>query len=186
VLFCKFQIYKIIKFSIYNIKIASRCLQICKLTHLQFDKLRVHVLKFTSLQITKLQDYKLHALVCKFQIYKIKNFSVYKIKNIKTASALWHIYKFAHVRFSCFHTCMSYKITKLSNFQLQNIKLQIAKLQVYKLHLHICKFQTYTKKSFQFKIIIKTKIASTCLQICKITKITNCKCIFAYLQVCTY
>ncbi len=185
-LFCKFQIYKIIKFSIYNIKIASRCLQICKLTHLQFDKLRVHVLKFTSLQITKLQDYKLHALVCKFQIYKIKNFSVYKIKNIKTASALWHIYKFAHVRFSCFHTCMSYKITKLSNFQLQNIKLQIAKLQVYKLHLHICKFQTYTKKSFQFKIIIKTKIASTCLQICKITKITNCKCIFAYLQVCTY
>ncbi len=124
-LFCKFQIYKIIKFSIYNIKIPSRCLQICKLTNLQFDTLRVHVLKFTSLQITKLQDYKLHVLVCKFQIYKIKNFSVYKIKNIKTASALWHIYKFAHVRFSCFHTCMSYKIIKfpITKYKVTNCKI---------------------------------------------------------------
>ncbi len=99
-----------------------------KLQDYQNDKLEVHVLKFTSLQITKLQDYKLHVLFCKFQIYKIKNFSIYKILNIKIASAFLHIYKFAHARVSCFHICMSYKITKLPNFQLQNVKLQSYKL----------------------------------------------------------
>jgi len=115
---------------------------------LYFDKLQVYVLKFTSLQITKLHDYKLHVLVCKFEIYKMKNFLVYKIKNIKIANALLHIYKFAHARFSCFHTCMSYKITKFPVTKYKNTKLQIAKLQVYKLHVHLCKFQAYKIKSF--------------------------------------
>jgi hypothetical protein len=130
VLVCKFQIYKIINFSIYNIKITSTFLQICKITNLQFDKLQVHLFKFTSLQITKLQDYKLHELVWKFQIYKTKNFSVYKIKNIKIPSALLFIYKFAHARFSCFHTCMCYKITKLPNFQLWNINYKVTNCKI--------------------------------------------------------
>jgi hypothetical protein len=60
--------------------------KITKLSNLQFDKLQVHVLKFTRLQISKLQDYNLHVLICRFQIYKIKNLSVYKIKNIKIAN----------------------------------------------------------------------------------------------------
>ncbi len=110
---------------------------------LYFDKLQVYVLKFTSLQITKLHDYKLHVLVYKFQIYKMKNFSVYKIKIIKIANALLHIYKFAHARFSCFHTCMSYKITKLSNFQLQNIKIQSYKLQNCKFINCVCTFVNF-------------------------------------------
>jgi hypothetical protein len=106
--------------------------KIIKITNLQFDKFQVHILKFTSLQITKLQDYKLHVLICKFQIYKItsqftKNKIVklrlhvckyaklpnYKVTKLQIASALLHIYKFAHARFSCFHTSMYYKITKL-------------------------------------------------------------------------
>jgi hypothetical protein len=47
-------------------------------------------------------------------------------------------------------------------------------------------FKFIKLKSFQFKIIIITKIASTCLQIWKITKITNCKCMFASSQVCKF
>jgi hypothetical protein len=61
------------------------------ITNLQFDRLQVHKFastqnyqitehKITKLQIEKLQDYKLHVLVCKFQIYKIINFSIYNIK----------------------------------------------------------------------------------------------------------
>jgi hypothetical protein len=41
---------------------------------------------YKIIRITNLQDYKLHVLTCKFQIYKIKNFSIYNIKNIKIAS----------------------------------------------------------------------------------------------------
>jgi len=137
VLVCKFQIYKIIHFSVYNIEqyqnykymfANMKNYKIIKITNLQFDKLQVHVLKFTSLQITKSQDYKLHVLVCKFQIYKLKNFSIYKIKYIKIENALLHIYKFAHDRFSCFHTCMYYKITKSPVTKYKTTKLQIAKL----------------------------------------------------------
>jgi hypothetical protein len=152
---------------------------------LQFDKLQVYVLKFTSLQITKLQDYKLHVLVCTFQIYKTKNFSVYKIKNNKIGNALLHIYKFAHARFSCFHTCMSYKITKFPITKYKNTKLQIANCKFINCMCTFVNFKLIQLKAFEFKITIITKIANTCLQICKITKVTNCKCSFAYLQVCT-
>jgi hypothetical protein len=152
---------------------------------LQFDKLQVYVLKFTSLQITKLQDYKLHVLVCKFQIYKTKNFSIYKIINNKIGNALLHIYKFAHARFSCFHTCMSYKITKFPITKYKNTKLQIANCKFINCMCTFVNFKLIQLKAFQFKITIINKIANTCLQICKITKITNCKCSFAYLQVCT-
>ncbi len=57
VLICKFQIYKIVisQFTtLKNSKIASTCLQICKITNLQFDKLQVHVLKFANYKITRL------------------------------------------------------------------------------------------------------------------------------------
>jgi len=124
--------------------------------------------------------------MCLFVNFKFTKLKTSQFTKLKILKLQVHFGIFTSLHMLDFHVFILACPTKLSNFQLQNIKLQIAKLQVYKLHLHICKFQTYTKKAFQFKIIIKTKIASTCLQICKITKITNCKCIFAYLQVCTY
>ncbi len=36
--------------------------------------------KITKLQVENFQDYKLHVLLCKFQIYKIIKFSIYNIK----------------------------------------------------------------------------------------------------------
>jgi hypothetical protein len=94
---------------------------------LQFDKLQVYVLKFTSLQITKLQDYKLHVLVCKFQIYKTKNFSIYKINKIKLEM---HFCIFTSLHMLDFHVFILACPTKLPNFQLQNIKIQSYKLQI--------------------------------------------------------
>jgi hypothetical protein len=188
---------------------------------------------FSSSQVCKLQNYKLHLLVCKFQIkkftsqftkLKILKLQVlvckyvklpnYKVTKLQIAIALLHIYKFAHVRFSCFHTYMYYKITYYKHINLQfatiaSYKLQINNynftiLQFYKLQMHVCKFtslqlckitnyqitnykiQNYKVtncmctfvnfkfielKASQFKIIIITKIASTCLQICKLTKL---------------
>jgi hypothetical protein len=79
------------------------------------------------------------------------------------------------------------KYAKLPNYQLQNIKLQSYKLQVYKLHVHVCKFPFIKLKVSHFKIIKKTKIAMQ-VHVCKyakLPKITNCRCIFAYLQVFT-
>jgi hypothetical protein len=78
-----------------------------------------------------------------------------------------------------FASSQAYKYAKLPNYQLQNIILQS-----YKLQNCMCMFVNFKFIKLnisQFKIIIITKIASTYLQICKITKITNCKCIFAYL-----
>jgi hypothetical protein len=134
--------------------------------------------KFTNLktsQFKKVKILKLQILVCKH--VKLRN---YKVTKLQIANALLHIYKFAHARFSCFHTCMYYKITKLQ-FRL------LTHDQVCKFINCMCMFifKFIKLKASQFKIMIKTKIANTCLQICNITKITNCKCIFAYLQVCT-
>jgi hypothetical protein len=70
------------------------------ITYLQFDKLQVHIFKFTSLH--------LYAKLPNYQITKIT-----KITKLQIASAFLHIYKFAHVKFARFHTCMYYKIINL-------------------------------------------------------------------------
>ncbi len=71
-----------------------------KIKNLQFDKLQVHVFKFTSLYLyTKLPNQ---------QINKIT-----KITKLEIASAFLCIYKFAHAKFACFHTCMYYEIIRL-------------------------------------------------------------------------
>ncbi len=80
-----------------NYKCTFSSSQVCKF----------QIKKNTS-QFTKLKILKLQVLVCKY--VKLPN---YKVTKLQIASALLHIYKFAHVRFSCFHTCMYYKITKL-------------------------------------------------------------------------
>jgi hypothetical protein len=52
--------------------------------------------KITKLQIEKLQDYNLHVLICKFQIYTIINFSIYiilKYQNCKYMFANMQNYK---------------------------------------------------------------------------------------------
>jgi hypothetical protein len=58
-----------------------------KFTNLQVHKFasmqnlsNYQITKRKILQIEKLQDYNLHVLICKFQIYKIINFSIYNIK----------------------------------------------------------------------------------------------------------
>ncbi len=84
--------------------------KIIRIINLQFDKLQVHIFKFTSLQITKLQDYKLHVLICKFQIYKITSqFTKLKILKLQV------------------HVC---KYVKLPNYEVTNCKCIFACLQV--------------------------------------------------------
>jgi hypothetical protein len=64
-------------------------------------------------------------------------------------------------------------------------------LQVHKLHVHIYKFQIYKNKISSIKIIIITEIASTCLQIWKITKLEKIQifqvhfCIFTSKCTCS-
>jgi hypothetical protein len=100
--------------------------------------------KNTKLQIAKLQVYKLRVHLCKFQVYKIKAFQFKiiiiklqihvckyaKIPKLQIASAFLHIYKFAHAKFACLHTCYQpmtkfaslqvSKFAKLKNLQITN------------------------------------------------------------------
>jgi len=93
-----------------------------------------------------------------------------------------------------FVSVKNYQTTKSPNCKLQNIKIQSCKLQNYKfincmytfINLKIIKL-----KAFQFKIIIKIEIASTCLQICKTTKLPKLQilqvhfCIFTNKCTCS-
>jgi hypothetical protein len=63
---------------------------------------------FVNFKFTKLKILKLQVHVCKY--VKLPN---YKATKSQIASALLHICKLEHARFSCFRTCMCYKITKL-------------------------------------------------------------------------
>ncbi len=93
-----------------------------------------------------LQVHKYASLqVCKFQFFL-------KITNLQFDKLQVHVCKYEKLP--------NYQITKSPNYKLQNIKLQS-----YKLHVHVYEFQIYKKKSSQFRISIKIKIANTCLQI---------------------
>jgi hypothetical protein len=115
---CKFKKSRNCKLQIYNFtnwKRAFASMQNC------------HITKLPNM---KLHSYKLYVLICKFQIYKLKkiklqihvckytklplpnqqNHQNYKVRN---CNAFLCIYKFAHVKFASFHTCMYYKIIKL-------------------------------------------------------------------------
>jgi hypothetical protein len=79
----------------------------------------------TKLLNIKLQSYKLHVIFCKLKIKlqvhvckyeKLPNYQITKITKItklQITGAFLHIYKFAHAKFACFHTCMYYKIIRL-------------------------------------------------------------------------
>jgi hypothetical protein len=117
--------------------------------------LQVHICKFGDLQ------------VCKFT----------KLKNLENCKLVIKILHFINCK-CVFASLQVYKIKKSRNYKLIITNLQLNKLQErickfvqvykfaniqsYKLHVLVCKFQI-----FRFK----KRIASTCLQIYKITKL---------------
>jgi hypothetical protein len=66
------------------------------------------IIKFYNLTNCKCASSQVCICMKKYQITKIT-----KITKLQIASAFLHIYKFAHAKFACFHTCMYYKIIKL-------------------------------------------------------------------------
>jgi hypothetical protein len=71
----------------------------------------------------KLKNYNLTNCKCAFSSSQVctcmQNYQISKLtkspklQNLKITSAFLYIYKFAHAKFACFHTCMYYKIIKL-------------------------------------------------------------------------
>jgi hypothetical protein len=110
------------------------------------------------------------------QVYK---FAKLKINNHKFT--IWLIEN------ACLQVC---KITKSPNYKFQNTKLQ-KKLFINYMWTFI-NFKLINLKASQFKIIIKTKFASTCLQICKTTKLPKLQilevhfCIFTSKCMCSF
>ncbi len=91
-------------------------------------------------------------------ILKTKIASMQNYQKLQIVSAFFHIYKFAHAKFACFHTCYQ-PMTNFTSFQVCKIKfftdykLIITTLQFHKLQVHVCKF--------------------TSMQICKFTSLQN-------------
>jgi hypothetical protein len=123
VLVCKFQIYKLKnKLQVHVCKYKKLpnfyntiIIIIIIITYLQFDKLQVPIFKFTSLP--------LYAKSPNYQITKIT-----KITKLQIASAFLHIYKFAHAKFTRFHTCMYYKMIEFQFAWCASLKLQNCKI----------------------------------------------------------
>jgi hypothetical protein len=112
-----------------------------------------------------------------------------KLWKLQIESAFLHIYKFAHAKFTCFHTCYqsmtklaSLHICKFTSFQVCKIicftdyTVIITILQFHKLQLHACKYE----KLPNYQI---TKLQITNYKIYNYQNYKFCKCIFAYLQV---
>jgi hypothetical protein len=81
---------------------------------------------------------------------------------------------------------LTLSLLTLSFSKLPNYKLQNTKLQSYKLQNCMCmliSFKSIKLKASQFKTIIITKIASTCLQICKITKLPKLQIASVFLHI---
>jgi hypothetical protein len=132
--------------------------------------------------------------------------NIQNYQKLQIVSAFLHIYKFAHAKFACFHTCYepmtkfpSLQNKKMYRLQINNYNFTISQianacLQVLKFaSLHVSKFSNLKKliiNNYNFTI---SQIASACLQVHKFAKLkklkitifnlTNCKCMFTSMQV---
>jgi len=102
---------------------------------------------FSSSQVCKLQNYKLHVLICKFQIYKITSqFTKLKILKLQV-----HVCKYVKLP--------NYKVTKL---QIASALLHTTSLHMLDFHVFILacttKLQDYKHINFQFAAIASYKL----------------------------
>ncbi len=120
---------------------------------------------FSSSQVCKLQNYKLHVLICKFQIKKITS-QFTKLKILKLQVLVCKYVKLPN-----------YKVTKLQSYKLQVHFCIFTSLHMLDFHVFILastiKLQNYKHINFQFAAIASYKLQNYNLGYWPVTKFAS-------------
>jgi hypothetical protein len=132
-----------------------------------------------------------HDQVCKFthlQVYKISSFQVCKIIFFTDYILIIKNFTISQIASACLQL---WKIANLPNHQITIYEIYNYKV----INFEICKFincmctfinfKIIELKDSQFKIIIINKIANSCLQICKITKLPKLQILWVHFCIFT-